>query len=212
MDFDVTVCIATNGDARWIHLAQERAVPSVHALDVPVIHWHGKDDLAGARNAALDCVETEWVIYLDADDELEPGYVEAMAAGTADVRGPIARYVQNVGQPNERWNFWQPRVYGHTHDCEADCLKAGNWLIIGSAVRANMLRDIGGWKDFAWSEDWSTWLRCYKAGASFELIRDAIYRAHVDPQGRNRRASRELIDSTHRAIYADAYPEEAAAA
>lgn len=202
---DVTVCVGTFGSAEWNDLAQERAVPSAQRLGVPVEHCHGPT-LAAARNAALSLVKSEWVIFLDADDELDSGYIEAMDAGTADVRGPVALYIRGA-----RARPWQPRVAGHTHDCTGECLPEGNWLIVGSAVRSEMVRRVGGWRDFDWSEDWDLWLRCYLAGASFELIPDAIYRAHVRPDSRNRGATREARLAAHHAIYAANFPEAVAA-
>lgn len=181
---DLTVLVATFGDEKWLELAWKRAIPSA-AAQAKVLHRHGSD-LAEARNACLAEVETEWVCYLDADDELEPGYVEAMAAGSADVRGPMARYVQPGGIAPR---LWQPRVHRHRHDCTRDCIPKGNWLLIGSAVRAELLREVGGWEPWPMYEDWAIFLRCWKAGASFELIRDAVYRAHVRPDSRNRKPS-----------------------
>lgn len=198
---DVTVAVCTFGDHSWRELAESRAVPS--ALEqAPVVRVHG-ESLHSARNETLARVETEWVIYLDADDELEPGYVEAMAAGSAEVRAPMVRYV-DAGRPR----LWQPRVAGHEHDCDAACLRAGNWIVIGAAVRTELLRSVGGWHDFAWSEDWCTWALCARAGASFELVRGAIYRAHVRSDSRNRGATRAAKVAAHRAIEAFVWPEE----
>jgi glycosyltransferase involved in cell wall biosynthesis len=200
MSFSVSVVIGTFGDSSWADLARERALPS--ALDQAyAVHAH-RDTLAEARNAGLASVETEWCLVLDADDELEPGYVEAMGRGTADVRGPMARYVR---AGHER--LWQPRVAGHTHDCAAECLRDGNWLLIGAAVRTELLRRAGGWKDYDWSEDYSTWIRCWKAGGTFELIPDAIYRAYVRRDSRNRGATREAKLAAHEQIHRDEFPE-----
>jgi glycosyltransferase involved in cell wall biosynthesis len=201
---DVTVCIGTFGDKSWIDLAK-RAIASV-PNDVPVIHRH-EESLSAARNACLESVSTEWVIHLDADDELEPGYIDAMAQGTADVRAPMARYMVNGIERN----LWQPRVWGHTHDCTGECLTDGNWLLIGCAVRADMLREIGGWHEHPWSEDWCTWIRCWQAGASFELVREAIYRAHVRPDSRNRGATQRAKNEAHWEIHRENFPEQYAA-
>jgi glycosyltransferase involved in cell wall biosynthesis len=201
---DATVAVATFGDRSWQEMAESRAVPSAMA-QAPVIRVHG-ESLHEARNAALAAVYTEWIVYLDADDELEPGYIKAMATGTADVRGPVARYIRG-----RRERLWQPRVAGHEHNCTANCLPDGNWLLIGSAVRTDLLRRAGGWRDFPWSEDWDMWLRCWKAGGTFELIPDAIYRAHVRPDSRNRGATREARQAAHQAIHAANFPTAAAA-
>jgi glycosyltransferase involved in cell wall biosynthesis len=198
---DVTVVVATFGDETWERLADERAVPSAEP-QAPVIRAHA-ENLSAARNLGLSQVETEWVVHLDADDELEPGYVDAMETGTADVRGPMAHY---IGPGRD--HIWQPRVSGHQHDCAAECLEQGNWLLIGSAVRTDLIREAGGWREYPWSEDWSTWIRCWKAGGSFELIRDAIYRAHVRPDSRNRGATRQAKDDAHWEIHRAEFPEQ----
>lgn len=194
---DVTVAVGTYGDESWSWLAQTRAKPSALEQEVPVIHCHA-NSLAEARNQALREVNTEWVIHLDADDELEPGYVEAMLEGTADVRGPVARYMIDG---RER-NLWQPRVAGHRHTCGAACLRDGNWLIVGSMARVRILRRAGGWRDWDWSEDWDMWIRCWRAGATFELVKGAIYRAHVRQDSRNRSATQAAKLAAHRAIEA----------
>lgn len=203
---DVSVVVASFGTEEWRTLATERAIPSAEAQGVPVIHVHG-EDLVGSRNAGLAQVKTEWVIFLDADDELELGYIEAMSEGTADVRGPWVRFMRPDG--SER-NFWQPRVFNHHHDCTEDCLPEGNWLVIGSAVRANMLRLVGGFRDFPWSEDWDLWIRCWKQGASFELVKAAVYRAHVRPDSRNRGSTDAEKLASHQAIYQANFGEQAA--
>jgi len=194
---DVTVAVGTFGDESWRALAQERAVPSAIAQGegLKVIHRH-EETLAEARNAALEAVVSEWVVFLDADDELEPGYLVAMARGTADVRSPIARYVHDGG----RQRLWQPRVAGHHHDCEAACLPAGNWLLVGAAARTELLREVGGWEAWEVYEDWALWLRAWQAGATFELIPDAVYRAHVRPDSRNRGPSIEEKNRVHHQI------------
>lgn len=192
---DVTVAIGTYGPDWWRRLAISRAVPSANALDVPVVHAHAAT-LHEARNAALAHVDTEWVIHLDADDELEPDYVEAMAGGTADVRAPSVRYVHGdrLQKPG------MPQVAGHTHRCKADCLMYGNWLVVGAAVRTELVREIGGWRDWPAYEDWDLWVRVWQEGATIEAIPQAVYRAHVRPDSRNRGASREIKLEAHRGI------------
>lgn len=192
---DVTVVVATFGADQWRQIAAERAIPSAEALGVPVVAVHG-DTLHDARNAGLSQVATEWVCHLDADDELEPGYFTAMTGGTADVRAPSVVYVVD-GEPKPPW---MPRVAGHLHRCTAACLTDGNWLVVGSVARTELLRTVGGWRDFDWSEDWDLWLRCHLAGATFEGIRPAIYRAHARPDSRNRGADKATKLAAHRAI------------
>ncbi len=199
---DVTVVVATCEGSRplpdfdaWGDVADQRAVPSAVDQGVPVVRVH-RPALHDSRNLALDLVATEWVCFLDADDELEPGYFDAMATGTADLRAPAVRYVAPTRSAPPR----VPRVAGHVHACTAACLPWGNWLVVGTLVRSDLVRKIGGWHDFTWSEDWDLWVRCWKAGATIEAIPAAIYRAHVRPDSRNRGAPPSERLAAHRAI------------
>lgn len=199
---DVTVLIGTYGDPGWKRFA-ERARESV-PLGVPVVHAHGAS-LHEARNLALACASTEWVVHLDADDELEPGYIDALLAGSADIRVPSVRYVR----PDREHAPRVPRVFGHRHDCRPACLPDGNYIVVGALARADLLRRVGGWRDFAWSEDWDLWLRCHLAGASFETIPDAVYRAHVRDDSRNRAPDQAFKLAVHEQIYRANFPEAA---
>jgi GT2 family glycosyltransferase len=91
-------------------------------------------------------------------------------------------------------------VAGHTQDCTADCLPEGNWLVVGACLRTQLVRDVGGWRDFPVYEDWDLFLRCHKAGATFELVRDAVYRAHVRTDSRNRGPNMEFKNRVHHQI------------
>jgi len=195
---DVTVVVATFGGWSWVDLANERAIPSAKAQCPVVVHAHG-ETLHEARNAGLDQVATDWACFLDADDELEPGYFDAMAEGSADVRAPAVRYVGSTGRA--AWPY-VPKVPSHDHVCGADCLPVGNWLVVGSVVRTDLVRRVGGWESWPIYEDWDLWLRCYQVGATFEAVPQAIYRAHVRRDSRNRAPDREARLEAHRAIAA----------
>lgn len=193
---DVTVVVGTYGDPSWPALAASRAVPSAQALGVPVVHVHA-DTLHDARNQGLAQVTTEWVVHLDADDELEPGYMDAVAAGRGDVRAPSVRYVTAAGH---RPPAVMPRVAGHAHTCTQTCLTQGNWLVVGAAARTSLLRDVGGWRDWPVYEDWDLWLRCHLAGAAVDAVPQAVYRAYVRRGSRNRAPSIAVKNAAHRAI------------
>lgn len=192
----VTIAVGTYGDPSWQRLAERRAIPSGQAQGCRVVHAHA-DTLHHARNAALAQVTTPWVIHLDADDELEPGYVAGMATTTGDVRVPMVRYVQHR-RPLARPRF--PNVAGHTHECTGPCLLYGNWIVVGAGARTDLVRGIGGWRDFTWSEDWDVWLRCYLTDATFGRAIQSVYRAHVRPGSRNRAGTGEQHLAVHRAI------------
>lgn len=193
----MTIVVATFGSDHWRALG-DRAAAGAAAL-APVVRVHD-ETLATARNRGLDQVGSEFVIHLDADDELEPGYIEAMSAGSADLRAPAVRYVRG----RRAHVPYVPKVAGHQHACTADCLDDGNWLVIGTLARTELLRSVGGWREWPCYEDWCAWRRCWKAGASIEAIPDAIYRAHVRPDSRNRAPAMSEKNRVHHEILAAA--------
>lgn len=188
---DAQVVIGTFGSQEWAELALERAIPSAPGA----IHVHG-DTLAEARNEGLAQVTSPWVIFLDADDELAPNYIEAMATGTADLRAPAVRYVRG----SRTQDPYVPQVAGHSHACSAPCLEEGNWLVIGTALRADLAREVGGFREWEVYEDWDLFLRCYLLGATVEAIPSAVYTAHVRPDSRNRAPSIEVKNRIHHEI------------
>jgi glycosyltransferase involved in cell wall biosynthesis len=196
---DVTICVGTFGGTEWEQLAQERAIPSAEAQGVPVIHRHSTT-LARARNEALARVRTPWVILCDADDELAEGYVNALAAGSADLRAPAVSYVK-AGRPRPPY---VPKVAGHRHECTAECIASGegNWLVVGTAAPTALLRRIGGWRDFPVYEDFDIWMRAILAGATVEAIPDAVYLAHWRGDSRNRGPHQRFKNRIHHEIVA----------
>jgi glycosyltransferase involved in cell wall biosynthesis len=194
---DVTIAISTFGEESWIALAHERAIPSALAQGVRVVHEHAAT-LCEARNATLAAVATDYVVFLDADDELEPGYLHHIAAGHGDIRVPAVAYTTGSRRRPPR----MPRVAGHHHDCTPDCLHQGNWIVVGAAVRTDLARNVGGWRDFDVYEDWDFWLRCYLAGADIQTCPAAVYRAHVRPTSRNRAPAMDIKNRVHHEILA----------
>jgi glycosyltransferase involved in cell wall biosynthesis len=177
-NMDVTICVSTFGEEKWKTLAAERALPNARSFGVPVIYNHDKT-LHEARNLGLSQVKTEFVCFLDADDELAPGFFEHMAEVDSDLRPPSVNHVY------ERVTF-MPRVVGHNHVCVAACLEFGNWLVVGTVARTELLKDVGGWKEWGTFEDFDLWQRAWIAGATIIPVPAAIYRAYSTPQGRCR--------------------------
>ena len=75
-----SIIVASYGDERWRRLGDTRAMPSAQnqgAVEVVRVHQPG-GTVATSRNEGADRSRGDWLIFLDADDELSLGYVEAM--------------------------------------------------------------------------------------------------------------------------------------
>lgn len=168
---DATVIVATYGDPKWVTLANARAVPSAESQGVAVIQYHG-ETLAKARNYAASQADTEWLCFLDADDELAPGYFDAMKRASADLRAPAVSWVID-GVASE------PQVLSGRH------IRNVNPCVIGTLIRKSMFDDVGGfWEERAY-EDWSLFRRAWLNRASLSHIADAVYVVNVSPDSRN---------------------------
>lgn len=168
----VAVVVATFGADRWAQLARRRAVPSAEAEQpAELIVEHG-ETLHQARNDAARRARADWLCFLDADDELEPGYLAALLAATGDLRAPSVRYVTPTETP-------EPISFaGRNIDNMNPC-------VIGTLIRRDQFHEAGGfWPERAW-EDWSLFRRAWLLGAKVEHVPAAVYRVHHDPTGRN---------------------------
>ncbi|HET7588600.1 MAG TPA: glycosyltransferase family 2 protein [Solirubrobacterales bacterium] len=197
---DFTICVGTFGGNEWMQLADKRAVPSAEAQGCRVVHRHAST-LARARNDCIALADTEFVIHLDADDELEPGYIEALAGAEGDVRVPRVTCWRD-GRPSRRGVFmpFVNREHRRRHQCVGDCLQFGSWIVVGAGVRRQLVLDVGGWREWEVYEDFDLWQRCWLAGAEIVAVPDALYRQHLRKGSRNHSLPRERMDEVHREI------------
>lgn len=197
---DFTICIGTFGGNEWVRMASDRAIPSAEAQGCPVIHRHAPT-LARARNECVALAGTEFVVHLDADDELEPGFIEALVAVEGDVRAPRVTCWRDGRRV--QGGCFMPFVnqqHRRRHDCTGDCLQYGNWIVVGAGVRRALVQEVGGWREYEVYEDFDLWQRCWLAGAEIVAVPDAIYRQHLRKGSRNHSLPRARMNEVHEEI------------
>lgn len=203
MTTSCSILISTYGDQKWKDLAESRALPSTvkqGALEVLIKHDpHGT--IASVRNELAANAKGSLLIHLDADDELTDGYVDAVRASANRTSGhtlfaPMVQYVN--GRRAQAPKYW-PEVP----------LDVGNWLVIGTAVPRDLFLQVGGFPEAVHGfEDWAGFAKCWKAGAQIMKVPQAVYRAHVTPNSRNRRMSVAERLYWHQRIGFDVFPEK----
>lgn len=175
----ISVLIATYGDDAWRELAHTRAIPSVERqrlkpYEVLISHDpHGS--LASVRNDLALRARGELLLFVDADDELSPSYVEAMSnAPAGELLNPAVQFV-TPGQTRR-----PPRLFRPVD------LRAGNYLVIGTAMDRGFFWRAGGF-DPQWEawEDWSLMRKMVACGARIVPVPRAAYIAHWNALGRN---------------------------
>lgn len=151
---------------------------------------HDPEGTVGSfRNDLARQARGEWLCFLDADDELAPGYLEAMrrAFRISRENGDGSPLLFTPAVAHVRQGRMQPaRFYP-----EVNLLNA-NYLVVGTLIERSLFERVGGFGDFPHGfEDWALWYKCARLGAKVVPVRRAIYIEHI-----NR-------DSIHRAAWRD---------
>lgn len=201
-----SVLIATFGSAEWEHLGRERAAASAsdQGADEVIVYHDREGTIASTRNCAAENASGDMLIFLDGDDELAPGYVQAMRNKARDEK---AMYVPRISYVNPGRRPQPPRYWPEIP------LSMGNWLVIGTAVPRRDFLDTGGFSDeHPLYEDWELFAKLWKTGLQPVKVRQAVYVAHRNPDGRNQSGDAKLRVRTHynigRQLFPDEYPPE----
>ncbi len=185
----ISVLVCSYGEEFWRKLAFERAYASCRGQGATqVLVNHSPDlELYEVRNRAAETAIGEWLCFLDADDELAPGYLDAMRAAAS---GPAVLYpaVQYVYGDHED----PPAMLGGHRP-----LLELNRAVVGSLVPRSLFLDVGGFGPEPIYEDWDLWLRCSRLVA-LEPVEAAVYRVFVHPSSRN--IDRRLMREWYRTI------------
>jgi cellulose synthase/poly-beta-1,6-N-acetylglucosamine synthase-like glycosyltransferase len=208
---DVAVVVGTYGGEEWVTLARERALASAMP-QASTYHVHA-DTLAGARNAGAMFAAGEgarWLVFLDADDELAPGYIAAMRAARSD-GDPAPLLTPRVERVTRPGRAQPPRFMNEVP------YRDGNWLVVGTAITSDLFHAIGGFEEWTMYEDWALFARAQKAGARVVRVPGAVYRAWRRPAGtgpsRNhaggRNAKLRAHDEIRRAVFPELYEDAA---
>lgn len=97
--------------------SDDASVSVAESFGATVLHRSWDGDFSAARNLGLDHITSHWVLYIDADEEVQPCDVESvravLAAATDDgVAAFLVRFAALVG-----WTpYWEYRVWRHRPD------------------------------------------------------------------------------------------------
>lgn len=149
------------------------------------MRWVHGSTLHEARNqaaltAALPRNRPRWLCFLDADDELDEHFIEAMSDAASSLDdGDWLLQPATLGVHPDGHEDPHPVVI------PAKSLLDGNYLVIATVLPFAQFLRVGEFREWPMYEDWDLWLRCWKDGAQIRSVPEAIYRVHVNPVGRN---------------------------
>ena len=165
-------------------MVEERAWPSAMAQEpFQISTFHDPEGtIASARNELGRTARGDWLCFLDADDELAPGYLGAMKRALEREGGDGASLLLMPAVSYVHGRKRRSAVMSDIRDLTVD-----NFLVIGTLVQKELFLRVGGFPDYPHGfEDWAVWAKCWKAGARIVQVPDATYIAHVNPRSKHR--------------------------
>jgi hypothetical protein len=171
--------------------AKKQTVP----VDVFVIVDNEKKGPAWARNRGLEKVQTRWVIFLDADDELEPRFAEeCLQAGAWPNRYVYTDWFEGETQHCPPDHCWTGEAFepggGWKREGDKKVWHGGGaWHVVTTLLPAHWVRHIDGF-DEAYrhgSEDTAFYWKLQALGCCGLHLPKPLFRYHSNPNSRSLR-------------------------
>ena len=174
----MTVTVLTPATPERLSTTLPRAAASVYAQTLaPAGHYVGIDYLgdgpAVTRNRLLESVSTEFVAFLDDDDELHPHHLEVLQR-LAEESGAAVVYSCHDGAGA-----------GLEHEFNHDELERRNYIPVTVLARTEAVLEVGGFPDLQAGEDWALWILMARAGFHFEWLPRVTWTYHRSTTGRH---------------------------
>lgn len=147
---------------------------------------HAADGAAATRNRALVKVDTEWVAFVDDDDELYPEHLRSLAR-FARLSGADVVYPGYDADSDPVGMFGVP--------FDPLLLRRANFVPVTVLARTDSVRAAGGFQSHPDAngdpcEDWGLWLAMLDRGAKFAHLPRRTWRWHVSEHSTRGRSDR----------------------
>jgi glycosyltransferase involved in cell wall biosynthesis len=120
---------------------------------------------AATRNLGLEKVDTEFVAFLDSDDQLRPGHLAGLYDMAREAGADLVYPWFDVA------NGWDPFPDRFGQPFDPEILKTRNTIPVTVLARTELVRDVGGFQPKGPPEnpceDWGCWEAMLAAGARF---------------------------------------------
>ncbi|MEO8334998.1 MAG: glycosyltransferase family 2 protein, partial [bacterium] len=144
----------------------------------------GGSGVSAARNAGMALARHPWLLFLDADDTIDPDALERFAgalaaAPEADAAHAGWRYVAPDGTP-----IGEDRCTSAASDLFALLAARPALAVHACVVRRSVAESAGGWDEaLRTSEDFDFWQRIARVGARFVAVPGTLVDYRIRPRG-----------------------------
>lgn len=158
-----------------------------------------------ARNLAIKACSGEYILPLDADDKIEPEYIEKAVQVLEENKeiGIVYCKANFFGKENKEWEL---------PDFEREKIVFGNMIFCTALFRKTDFEKVGGYKEYmnAGCEDWDLWLSFIENGLKvFRIDQTLFHYRQVEHETRTDKANKSKliiyknIFKNHIALYLD---------
>ena len=126
--------------------------------------------LSGARNAGIGLAKGDYILPLDADNKIRPGYITKSIA-VMDQNPQVAVVYGNAQYFGERNELWRVGAFN------LQKLMLSNTIDACAVIRKSVLTEVGLYDaNMRWGwEDWELWLRIAFRGYEFWYIDEVLF-------------------------------------
>lgn len=177
---DVTVVIPnipTRRDSYLVRALESVKTQTVRPRTVDVITDDAREGAPVTRTRGVMRAETEWLAFLDDDDELLPMHIERLFVHQERTSADVVYPWFHIRNPRGMDCTHLDPLNGFNRPFDAERLRGdSNFIPVTVLARTELIRDVGGFHPRpgvdreAPCEDWDTWLRCLDAGATFSHL------------------------------------------
>ena len=95
--------------------SEDNTLAIAEAFNSSIFHFKWNDDFSSARNFALSKCQSDWILYIDADEELNPGSVEEVNRIKRTDAAAVYCTVNSLGTNTTNGSMFRyPRLFANT--------------------------------------------------------------------------------------------------
>jgi len=150
--------------------------------------------VSGARNTGIQAAQSDWLLFLDADDTIAPVLLERFVAKvTADPNLDFVYCGWVYTTPDGEWlpgQYWLP-----PEDLFSVSAHYCPFAIHACLVRRSLVQAVGGFDlGLKTCEDWDLWQRIFRSTAQCALVPEPLALYHIQPNSLSRNALQLFLD------------------